>query len=473
MGALLKILEDASAKTSARARLEQFLAERRRAKEAVPDLEAFERELHELVAAMEAEVIGDELARHDVDVPAVVIDGVVHRRVLRCEQEYLTAAGPVRVERSLYSTRDGEPAMCPMELRAGIVEGHWTPRAARQAAWVVAHLVPQEGEALFDELGGMKPSKSSLDRLPKHLSSRWEAERERFERALRESEPIPKEAATVAVSLDGVMAPMKDGQRKQKRARAREEGKETRGPAGHEEVGCATLTLYDRDGERLQTVRMARMPETKKATLKQTLADELDAVRGARPDLQIVKLADGAKDNWTFLSGLPGQVQVADFYHAAEHLKSALAAAYGENDPKGDAQYEKLRHVLRHDDDGVEKVIRALVYLRNTHPRSRKLKTELGYFREHRHRMRYAEVAAKNLPIGSGVVEAACKTLVTQRLKRSGMRWRPDGGQAILTLRALIQSDRFDRGWHLLRTTYTKHVALPDNVVPLPSRRAR
>ena len=87
--------------------------------------------------------------------------------------------------------------------------------------------------------------------------------------------------------------------------------------------------------------------------------------------------------------------------------------------------------------------------------------------------MRYAEVAAENLPIGSGVVEAACKTLVTQRMKRSGMQWREEGGQAILTLRALAQSYCFDRAWTILLETYTADVSLPDNIVPLNARRGQ
>ena len=74
---------------------------------------------------------------------------------------------------------------------------------------------------------------------------------------------------------------------------------------------------------------------------------------------------------------------------------------------------------------------------------------------------------SKGLPIGSGVVEAACKTLVTERLKRSGMRWGPRGGQAILTLRSLVQSRRFDHAWTLLAHSYRTPVSCPDNVVPL------
>ncbi len=67
-------------------------------------------------------------------------------------------------------------------------------------------------------------------------------------------------------------------------------------------------------------------------------------------------------------------------------------------------------------------------------------------------------------------LQDTCKTLVTQRLKRSGMRWGIDGGQAILTFRALAQSDRFDSAWRLLAQTYKKDVVLPDNVVQLPKR---
>ena len=86
--------------------------------------------------------------------------------------------------------------------------------------------------------------------------------------------------------------------------------------------------------------------------------------------------------------------------------------------------------------------------------------------------MRYAETRACHLPIDSGVVEAACKTLVAQRLKRSGMRWRPAGGQAVLTLRTLTQSSRFDQAWELLYNTYTQEVTILDNVLAFHCNRA-
>ena len=78
--------------------------------------------------------------------------------------------------------------------------------------------------------------------------------------------------------------------------------------------------------------------------------------------------------------------------------------------------------------------------------------------------MDYAGAAKRGLPIGSGVVEAACKTLVTERLKRSGMRWREAGGQAILTVRGWVQSGRFEAAWTLLAATYRDEVRDCDDI---------
>jgi len=303
----------------------------------------------------------------DVDVPEVLIGGRAHRRVLRCtEKTYLSGVGPITVQRTLYRA-GSEPAVVALELRAGIVAGYWTPLAARQASLLTAHLTPQECGELLRELGNMNPSRSSLDRLPKHLSSRWEQEHEGLEQSLRaDTLEVPAEAVRLAVSLDGVMAPMKDADRQAKRAAAQAAGQATKGPAGYREVGCGTVSSYDGDGERLGTLRIGRMPEANKATLKQMLSAEVDAALSQRPELEVVKLADGARDNWSYLDDLAPQaassVRLVDFFHAAEQLRAAVDAAYGQNDPRGRTQYEKHLHVLRHDHDGVEQVIRSLRY---------------------------------------------------------------------------------------------------------------
>ena len=88
--------------------------------------------------------------------------------------------------RTLYRARPGERAVAAVERKVGIVEGYWTPHAARQGAMLTAHLVPREAEEVLGVLGNMTPSKSSLDRLPKALSARWEAQRPQFEARVRE-----------------------------------------------------------------------------------------------------------------------------------------------------------------------------------------------------------------------------------------------------------------------------------------------
>jgi len=452
--------------------LQAFLRQRREACEPVEDLHAFEQELHRFFVAAEREALGHELARFDLDVPVVEVAGERCHRVLRCATTYTSAAGPVRVERSLYRHPHGGPAVCPLELRSGLIEGSWTPWAAKQATWVVAHLTPHEGAELFTLLGNMTPSKSTLDRLPKALSIPWEAQRPHLEASLRQQEVLPQEAVTMAVSLDGVLAPMKDGQRQAKRQHARTQGQTPSGPAGYQEVGCATVSYYDRQGERLVTRRMARMPEGNKATLKTQLTAEVMGALRQRPGLRVVKVADGAPDNWSYLrETLPFGEEVLDFYHAAAHLSAALGAAYGEGTPQYQVRFATLREVLRDTPEGADTVIGALCRLRTRYPRRQGIHKVLAYFREHRHRMRYSALRAQHLPIGSGVVEAACKTLVSQRLKRAGMRWRMAGGQAILTFRALCQSDRFERAWLLLCATYKRSVTLPQHVIALSQRR--
>lgn len=434
-----------------------------------PDLEAFERGLHAHVLAFERELIADELTRYDVDAAHVTIQGVVYSQPTMASESYMTAAGLVSVERHVYRPAGhGTRHICPLELRAGIIEGFFTPAAARQSAYVVAHLPPATAEALLVELGNLQPSASSLARLPKGLSERWEAHRQEWEAHVRELENVPAETTTLAVSLDGVMAPIRPAP--SEKAAPAVSDKQPKGPKGYQEVGCGTVSLYDAEGARLGTVRYGRMPEYHKATLGQELEAEVHAILAVHPRLRLVKLADGARDNWRFLGELdlsqltrPVEVwEVVDFYHACDHLKHALDVIWGEFSPKGHAEFERLKVLLKDADAGVERVIEHLRYRVKTAQglKHDQLLKELTYFRNQRHRMNYATYVREHLPIASGVIEAACKTLVTQRLKQSGMRWGSQGGQAILTLRSLIQSDRWEQGWALLRDSYQQTVAV-------------
>jgi hypothetical protein len=427
-------------------------------------LEVMERELVASLSGVGCAVVGQALVAKDPGGSEVRVDGRRYWQALRAEREYMSSFGRVVVERGVYRSVRNGPTLCPMELRAGIVEGFWLPQAAKLAALGVSDMTPCRAEGFFQELGMMSPSRSSLDRLPKALNEHWEANRESYEEQLRADEEIPANAVTVAASLDGVMVPMRGSTKAEKKAEMRRQGRAAKGPAGYREVACGAISFYDTNGERLETRRMARMPEAKQKTLKEQLRSELEHVTARRSDLMVVNIADGAANNWDYFDTLASDHQVVDFYHAVEHLKRALDGCMGASSIATQAKFHELRRTLRDSPSGVDEVIKELKKLK---PRRRgdhrDYRTGVNYFKRHRDRMNYAQLKAKNLPIGSGVIEGTCKSLASDRLKRAGMRWDAPGGQAVLNLRAWTQSGRFDAAWRLLLENYTAEIR------PLPA----
>ena len=424
--------------------------------------EAFEVALGHAVRGLENELKAADLARYDVEANAVMVDGQEWRKCLEQQPKTsLSASGPITVARTLYRPVEGGKCLCPLELRAGIIGGLYTPVLARQGTYLMGHMTSDETSKVCTELGISGPSRSSCDRLPKRLSAVWESHRASWESARRQQEVVAAEAVGVAVSLDGVMVPDKEAQRfaKATREAAKTQGlsKQCSGPAGYREVGCGTVTLFDADAKQLDTVRYGRAPEYKKQTLTTQLDAALASILAVRPALEVVALADGAEENWRYCERpvYDKATKIVDYGHASQHLPAAMVAYYGEQSVAGRAEYERLRLILRDQPDGADAVLAVLARLARkmrgrTHKQRRKLlNAALTYFTNQRERLDYAEYQARGLPIGSGMVEAACKTLATQRLKRSGMSWR-DGKQAILTVRSLQQSNRWAAAWALL-----------------------
>src|SRR5262249_35747791 len=155
-----------------------------------------------------------------------------------------------------------------------------------------------------------------------------------------------------------------------RRREARSEIPSGQGPVNYREIGCATLSFCDEKGDLLASVKMARVPEPKKVKLKRMLVNEVEAVLRMRPDLKLIKIADGCADNWDFLSTWRvGSAEAIDFFHASGHLHDAITAAYGEGTAETEFRYRTLREALRDEDGGAEKVIRALKYLAHNYPR--------------------------------------------------------------------------------------------------------
>ena len=435
------------------------------------DFAEFEQHVRAAVMALERRALQEALQSLDVAVEEIAVGGELLRRAYGkpFAAVYTCQAGEIRVSRHLYRRADGTgKAICPLELRAGIVESSWTPQAAGRICQAVAVMTPYEAELVIAGFGGMKPSRSSLDRLPEQVSARWEGRREEFEREVRQQETVPQEVETVAVSLDGVMAPLREEE-----APERPGGKKRRRVAYHE-ASCGTVSLHDPEGARLDTIFCGRMSESMKPTLQSQLEAETGDILVTMAVSRLAFVADGAAENWRIADEITASLKesghlgsdtpvfrIVDFWHASQHLKEALDAAYAGGSPAAArAEHERLRVWLRDEVGGVDAVLRQLKRLRRTSSgeRRKKLTSEIGYFEKRREQMDYARFQDLNLPIGSGVVEAACKTLVTQRLKRSGMSWSREGGQAVLTLRALLLSARWCAAWRLISRSYCSEV---------------
>ena len=308
-------------------------------------------------------------------------------------------------------------------MSLGLVDDYLSRPAAQLGVMMMGHCTAREAEEFFAKMGAMRPSVSTLQRLTLGMHERWKSISPEMLDTLYGAEDIPPDAVTASVSLDGVMVALRAG----------EDG---RADACCCEASCGTVSFHDTEGKRLRTLYVGRMPESGKGALKAQLATMVARVRHARPQLRISAVADGAADNWTFLESLSPATEVIDFWHACEHLRVASDHAVVPH------WFEKHREILRHDTHGIAKVIRALCYLRDSAQGNRaEIERELAYFRKHRHRMRYHALKEQGIPIGSGVVEAANKVLVAQRMKRSGMRWGIAGGQAVLTFRASSNPD--------------------------------
>ena len=449
-------------------KLSEFVAEHARSASPQGTFEEFERELSRRMRELQSEISQQHLARYDIDSDSVTMQGVEYRRCLSKEPKtYASASGPITVSRNLYRPKGGGKSICPVELRAGIVSGFFSPLLACQVLYVMGLMTSRDAAQLFEVMEIAGPSSSSCDRLPKVFYEAWEQRREHFEAALRSQESVAAQAAVVAVSLDGVMVPDEDAQAEAKRQREAADkggrcGKKKTGPAGFKEVGCYTVTLFDSETQRLETVAYGRCPEYKKKILTEQLDAELASIVAARPDLQVVAIADGAEENWRYFDQpqWSNATKIVDFWHACEHVEAGLQTYYAAASASGRAEFGRLRVLLRDQHNGVDEVLKSFnsIYRKlRSKSRRKELKVQIRYFENQRHRMQFADYQQQGLPIGSGVVEAACKTLAVQRMKRSGMSWR-HGKQGILTIRSLQQSRRWSRAWNLVSSTFKKEL---------------
>ena len=455
------------------------------------DLVEIEREVLEHLKALGRETLKAVFKRADTDAPEVTINGAPYGNRRPGRDTYFSTFGEFEAERSTYQHSGRGRTAVPMELRLGLVEGNYTPKLARVLAQATAHMPNEEAHSFLEEVGVAKVSVSTLHRVVRAMAARYEQERVRIEPAVREADTIPRGAVTVQASLDGVMVPM-DGEHARPRGRKSkspdpprheqrygpspseiEYDDEVNGRAFHE-ASVGTLAFYDEKGERLKTIYLGQMPEPQKLTLLSRLHSELLAVLQEQPALDIVFASDGAPHHWSALEQIAAcvprectgrRMQLADMFHLAEYLQHAAEAVHGEATPEARELSEHWRTTLKERRDGAWRVLRAMRHQRVklTYSKRMKLDKAIEHISVHRNagRLDYATAIKRKYPIGTGVTEAACKTLVTVRMKRAGARFSHHGGQTILLFREAILSGRFHSLARHIESTYAANVLTP------------
>jgi hypothetical protein len=224
-----------------------------------------------------------------------------------------------------------------------------------------------------------------------------------------------------------------------------------------EHASVATVTVYDRAGGRLGTVYLAFAPEPGQQQMTERLTVLLQEVlrlwQGPLPRLTYVTDA-GENETQYYRRVLARMVhprtgeklhwiRIVDYYHAAQRIWTMAEALFGKDDSAGRAWARRMCRVLKKP-GGPFRMLHSAAALRNrrklTAARAAEFRKAYQYIRRRTKQMQYHEYKHLNLPIGSGVTEAACKTVVSQRLKLSGMRWFKNNAQMILNLRVVLLS---------------------------------
>jgi hypothetical protein len=392
---------------------------------------------------------GMESADKKQAAPRVRYHKETYRINKRTKATIATSFGPITLWSFLYLNEEaGEPGLHPLHVQLGIVAGATPVLAERVGRWAVDHTQSEVRRLLAGE-HGLCWSNDRLRRVLREyrrlvVQFRAEVQTERLRQWLGQAERSRgRNRPVLAVGRDGVMVPMR----------------------GHpyQEASAATVTVYDRGKKRLGTVYLGQMPQAKQVAMTEELTALVTAVlqqcSGPLPRLVYVTDKGQAQDDYyrRVLRRMrhPRQPQlrlawewVLDFFHVCSYVSKLSEALFGGSSKNGPAWFRRMREWLRQRHQGVSQVLRSATQHYHRLKLSKAAEEEFwkayNYLRKHSRWMAYARYRRQGLPIGSGVTEAACKTVFTQRLKRSGMRWLKESGQVIVDLRVLYLSGIWD-----------------------------
>jgi hypothetical protein len=403
------------------------------------------------------------LGRVESSDPAAVLSslefaGQKYRRNRRTKKNIDTRFGVITIERWFYqNTRAGSPGIAPLDVRLGLFAARMTPALAEVTGRLAADMPQQAALVMLQERFSVRPGVAAYRRIIADIASQVRTEHDdvaigKLSEWLAQAEQSEGQTSVLLqVGRDGVFV-------------------QTR-PCW-EEASCGTLAVFDRTGKRLGTVYLGEMPQSEQPTMTTRLSkvitgvlcrigEEVPTLRyvtdaGCHPQAYFRKVLakmkhplTGKSLNWSW---------GVDFFHACEYVSKLASAIFGSASEKANAWAETQRHVLRHESDGVSRVIRSAAQQKRRvglKGAKKDYNSAANYLNKYRKHMDFAARAARGEPIGSGITEAGCKLIFNQRLKQSGMRWHRETGQHIVDLRTANRGGLWTEIWRRIMTPQT------------------
>jgi hypothetical protein len=365
----------------------------------------------------------------------------------------LTVVGLVEVLRPYYLCAHCGVGQFPVDVELDIENTEFSPGVRRMQAIVGQEAPFDHGREQMKVLAGLEVTTKSVERTAEAIGADI-AQREQAEiqKALQLELPVVagEPIRVLYVQMDGTGVPVV------KKETVGRQGKTEGQPAHTREVklGCVfTQTKWDQEGYPI------RDPDSTTYTGAIESADEFGRRiyaqaygRGWSRALKKVVIGDGAEWIWNLVAlHFPGAIQIVDLYHARQHLWEVACKLYP-NDQGKQKTWMKIHQKRLLDRGKIEKLVATLRSMESANREvAEKIRTEANYFERNRERMRYPKFRRQHLFVGSGVIEAGCKTVVASRLKRSGMFWTVRGANAILTLRCCHLNGEFEDYWEARR----------------------
>jgi hypothetical protein len=404
---------------------------------------------------------------HDrVDMPKqMCFQGVWYRRRSKTpNRKVATLFGTIVVWRMLYQPLHGvEPSIFPLEIRLGLEAGLATPALTERVVQTVTVATQNAVLGTLKRDHGVCWSVATLRKVIAGVATGMEPHRhdaavaqvlawlEQADQSRGGRKPV------LAVGRDGLMLPM-------------------RGEACYREGATATISVHDRRGRRLGTVYLGRMPEPGQEALSRQLTALLEEVlrRWTRPLPRLAYITDGGYQQTRYYRQVLRRMSdphhhrerlkwawVIDYYHACEYIYKMADALFSDA-KRAQAWARKMCRWLKTKPKGIHRVLHSAAAIRRRRivmgAKRKQYRTAYNYLRKRIGFLDYYQYRRDHLPIGSGVTEAACKTVFTQRLKQSGMTWKPEGGQWIVDLRVIHLSGL----WSQVYQAYLQAKILPE-----------